>query len=161
MPERASWDQTWLAIARAMALRSRCDRDQVGAVVVDPMNRVVATAYNGPPASFPESPLANGGCRGFCHRAIQGPQPTTLVSYEDCPSLHAEANALMVCDRRDRLGGTIYTTSDICWSCAKLIANSGLARVVVPRDHEHDYRSSHASYEFLRRCRITVDYHEE
>ena len=47
-----------------------------------------------------------------------------------CPTLHAEANALSVCDRSQREGGTMYVTSAPCFPCAKLIANSGLARLV-------------------------------
>jgi deoxycytidylate deaminase len=78
--------------------------------------------------------------------------------YEDCPALHAEANALMVCDRKDREGGTIYVTSGVCWGCAKLIANSGLGTVVIdaspPNAHKH--RNVDRSYLFLESCGITV-----
>lgn len=170
MAERATWDQTWFTIAVAMARRSRCDRDQVGAVIVDPTNRVVATAYNGPPAGYPVGSYlvrntdrqftieVDDTCEKFCQRGKEGPTDETVHSYTDCVSLHAEANALMVCDREARLRGTIYTTSDVCWGCARLIANSGLARVVVPHDPEHDYRASAESYAFLRRCKITVDF---
>lgn len=55
---------------------------------------------------------------------------TRKTSDQPCVSLHAEANALVVCDRTQRELGTIYTTSIPCYDCAKLIANSGLARVV-------------------------------
>lgn len=47
-----------------------------------------------------------------------------------CISLHAEANAIAVCDRDQRESGTIYTTSTPCLECAKLIANSGIGAVV-------------------------------
>lgn len=78
--------------------------------------------------------------------------------YADCPSLHAEANALSVCDRSQREGGTIYVTSAVCFNCAKLVANSGLARVVVGASAtEHAHRQPEASYEFLRSCGLTVD----
>jgi len=150
---RPSWDQTWLQVAHVVKLRSRCTRDQVGAVIVDPNQRIVATAYNGPPAGLVDP---GGQCVDFCTRALRGPSPDSLVNYNDCVSLHAEANALVVCDRSVRFGGTIYVTSGICFNCAKLVANSGLARVVVPHDLEHSYRSPNRSYEFLRECGLVV-----
>jgi dCMP deaminase len=126
-------------------------RGQIGAVVVDPRNRVVAVGYNGPPAGYPSSEQ----CDVFCDRAKYHPTTATLISYTDCPSIHAEQNALLVCDRTDRVNGTIYTTSDICWACAKMIANSGLSRVVVQVTHS-DYRDPERSYELLRSCGLEV-----
>jgi deoxycytidylate deaminase len=83
------------------------------------------------------------------------PDPT----YDDCPSLHAETNALSVCDRSQREGGTIYVTSHVCHACAKLIANSGLARVVVSTSAAADatHRQPERSYDLLRGCGLTVD----
>lgn len=83
------------------------------------------------------------------------------ADYSDCPALHAEANALSVCDRSTREGGTIYVLGDVCFNCAKLIANSGLATVVVMADGEdRSYRQSHRSYAFLEDCGIEVITHE-
>lgn len=149
--ERTSWDETWLSVAHSIARRSRCTRGQIGAVVVDPRNRVVAVGYTGPPAGFPQ----DGPCSDFCTRAKLGPTTASLISYTDCWSIHAEQNALLVCDRSDRVSGTIYSTSDVCWSCAKMIANSGLARVVVQVTHS-DYRDPERSYELLRDCGLEV-----
>lgn len=154
--ERPSWYETWMQVAGVIARRSRCVRDQVGAVIVDPSNRIIATSYNGPPASYPYDTT----CDQFCARAIDGPSPKTFRTYEDCVALHAEANGLMVCDRTTRLGGTIYVTSAVCWSCAKLIANSGLGAVVVPLGsvETHAHRDCARSYDFLESCGIEVVY---
>ena len=149
---RLTWDESWISMAHAIAGRSNCSRGGVGAVIVDPRNRIVAVGYTGPPANFPDT----GPCAGFCERAINGPKLDTTLSYADCVSIHAEANALLVCDRTDRLGGTIYTTSDVCWNCAKLIANSGLKRVVAC-DTNRGYRKPQNSYDLLRKCEIAVD----
>lgn len=68
----------------------------------------------------------------------------------------------MMSDRTLRLGGTIYVTSGVCFGCAKLVANSGLATVVVAKtDPGHYYRDTVTSYTFLERCGITVIEHEE
>lgn len=162
---RATWDETWLEVAHAVAKRSRCTRDQVGCVIVDERNRIVATGYNGPPAGYDQdldltSPMGSA-CRSFCSRAADGPTAETLQTYVDCVSLHAEANALLVCDRSAREGGTIYVSSPVCRLCAKLIANSGLARVVVTEDASRTYRSANVGFMFLEDCGLEVDVKEK
>lgn len=82
-----------------------------------------------------------------------------MLDYSDCPSLHAEANALMFSDRRLREGGTIYVSSGTCGGCAKLVANSGLARAVYADQtatlNQH-HRDSFRWYDFLRDCGLEV-----
>lgn len=136
---RAGWLETWLEVARQVARRSGCERAQLGAVIVDARNRIVATGYNGPPAGWP-------GCSESCPRAFKT-EPTS--DYGDCIAIHAEANALLFCDRREREGGTIYVTGVVCWDCAKLIANSGLKRVVYVHDGA-THRQPERSLEMLR-----------
>jgi len=160
---RTAWDETWHAVATAMAKRSLCVRDQVGAVIVDARNRIIATGYNGPPEGFQHE---SKPCSEWCMRAINASwalQPATSApplqrDYSDCPALHAEANALSVCDRSVREGGTIYVTSHVCFACAKLIANSGLSELYVYPTIPAAHRNSHLTYDFLDKCGITV-YH--
>lgn len=195
---RISWDDMWMSVARVVAGRSLCDRDRVGAVIVDTRNRIVSSGYNNPAAGFQHN---NRGCKAWCQRANatwqwtpgENSEPIAVSQsddglvdeatgnliidqylfftsrgytrvenlapgYTDCVSLHAEANALMTADRSAWDGGTVYVTSNICYSCAKLIANSGLRRVVVqPGDVLTLHRNSDASYEHLRACGLTVD----
>lgn len=156
--DRPSWDETWLCVADDVSRRSLCVRDQVGAVVTDRRNRIVATGYNGPPERFDhgEEP-----CVTWCARAQSvgvADQQTLPRDYSDCPSNHAEANALNVCDRSVREGGTIYVTSHVCFTCAKQIAGSGLAHVVVrPKDDDAAHRRPETGYAILKRCGITVE----
>lgn len=153
---RLDWDTSWLLVAGVVARRSRCVRYQTGTVIVDRRNRIVATGYIGPAATLEDSDAER--CSDFCHRGLNGPSDATRLSYSDCVSIHSELNALLVCDRRDREGGTLYVTSVPCWTCAKAVANSGVARVVVvdTRD-EHAYRSPEVSLAYLRDCGLTVD----
>jgi dCMP deaminase len=151
---RSSWDETWLNVADVVARRSLCVRDQVGAVIVNVSNRIVATGYNGPPRGFTHSNLP---CRAWCQRAALTNRDEKLNSdYTDCPSSHAELNGLSVCDRSAREGGTIYVTSDVCFGCAKVIANSGLRRVVVRRRERGTHRNPERSYELLTNCELEV-----
>lgn len=158
---RPSWDETWLSVARTVARRSLCSRDQVGAVIVSATNRLLETGYNGPPGGFETE---DKPCLFWCSRAIRAAgdlKGNVLSDYSDCPALHAEMNALLRGDRIAREGGTIYVTSGMCMGCAKAVANSGLAMVVVDANtlippNAHKHRHADKSYEFLEQCGITV-----
>lgn len=45
-------------------------------------------------------------------------------------AVHAEANALLYCDREDLVGATIYVTREPCFDCEKLIMATGVRAVV-------------------------------
>lgn len=81
------------------------------------------------------------------------------ADYSDCYSLHAEANALSVCDRDQREGGTMYVTSAPCFSCAKLISNSGLHRLVFKdseRGRERTSAEPYSSFMLMKMSGIEV-----
>lgn len=173
---RPTWDETWMAVAKQIAQRSLCDRDQVGAVVVSARNRIIDTGYNGPPAGWKRqldgAEARHLGCEFWCTRGqtqttfkreIQGQVYDILTGntlagdYSDCPALHAEANALMFSDRRLREGGTIYVSSGTCGGCAKLVANSGLVRAVyATTDRDISHRDSRRWYDFIETCGLEV-----
>lgn len=151
---RATWDETWMATALAVAKRSACGRAQAGVVIVDATQRIIATGYNGPPAGIRLGELR--GCAAWCPRGASGPLADPR-NYDDCVAIHAEQNALMFCDRRDRLGGTLYVTTSVCVTCAKLVSNSGLERVVVAADPGREYRHAAEGVRMLVRAGLTVD----
>lgn len=155
MLSRPSWDETWLAVAHAVAKRSRCSRAQIGAAVVSKDQRICATGYNGPAAAWPEE----GDCGSWCPRAM-GEAPLDNI-YDACPAIHAEANALLYVDRSQIEGGTIYITSASCMQCAKLISNSGVARVVMVIRQVDMHRRPHDVVEYLKRCGIKVNVIDE
>ena len=115
MRVRASWDEYFMAIARVVATRSTCDRKHVGAVIVrDKM--ILTTGYN-------------GSVRRLAHCDDEG----HMMEDGHCVrTVHAEANAIVQAARNGvRLDGAdIYVTASPCFGCYKLIANSGLARIV-------------------------------
>lgn len=112
---RASWDEYFMAIARAVSTRSTCDRKHVGAVIVrDRM--ILATGYN-------------GSIRGLAHCDDEG----HMIEDGHCVrTVHAEANAVVQAARNGvRLEDAgIYVTASPCFGCFKLIANAGLSRIV-------------------------------
>lgn len=145
---QVSWDTTWFDVASVVAKRSRCTRAQVGAVIVDTNKRVVATGYNGPAVGYPHS----GTCENYCERAKGGP----TASYASCPSIHAEANALLYVDRSKVEGGTIYSTHFPCMDCAKLISNSGVSRLVSVITEKDAHRNPEIVLDYLTSCGIEV-----
>lgn len=141
---RQSWDEYFLSLTQATASRSNCSRRKVGAVVVQ-QRHIRSTGYNGPPAGY-------GHCdAGFCPRA-QTESPMSY-SYDNCVALHAEANALLFASPQDREGATLYTSAAPCFSCAKLIANSGVTEVVAGGGR---YEGWEETRRFLLDCKVRV-----
>lgn len=122
---RPDWNEYFLGIAKAVSVRSDCERDKVGAVVVKD-HRIRATGYNGSPRGMP-------GCES-CPRRTSGCASGADYSAGNgrCVAIHAEANALLYCDREDLKGATIYVTREPCYDCSKLIAGAGIVEVVTP-----------------------------
>ncbi len=140
MTTRPHWPAYFLGIAAVVATRSDCRRAQVGAVIVDPANRIVSTGYVG---TLPGAP----GC-------LDGECPRGQLSHADCPpgtdyrnciSFHAEVNALLYSDRSRHEGGTIYVTREPCDWCWKLIRAAGLAYVVYGDSTGHTWVDLHAN----------------
>jgi dCMP deaminase len=113
-PERVSWDEYFMNIARQVATRATCDRKQVGAVIVRDKT-ILSTGYN-------------GSIRGLSHCDETG----HLMEDGHCVrTVHAEANAICQAARNGvRIeGADIYTTASPCWGCFRLIANSSIRRI--------------------------------
>lgn len=121
---RPDWDEYFLWIAEAVSERSDCTRRKVGALVVQ-NRRLRGSGYNGAPAGLP-------GC-STCPRALSGQMGSSYDTGPGaCVAIHAEANALLYTDVADRHNATLYCTDKPCDGCSKLIAGSGITRVVWP-----------------------------
>jgi dCMP deaminase len=147
---QASWEEIWFEVARTIAKRSRCDRAQIGAVIVNDDNRIISTGYNGAAAGYP----TKGGCKDWCDRAkgITG----LSGAYDGCPSIHAEANALLYVDRSAIHGGKMYVIAPPCMGCAKLISNSGISQVFCLIGPEDGHRNPEVAIDYLEKCGIKV-----
>lgn len=105
----------FLNIAEAVSLGSKCNRLKVGAVIVNPQNRIVSTGYNGTPM----------GTTNDCEDSSTYPYV-----------LHAELNAILFA-KQDLVGCTLYCTHSCCLHCAACIVQSGITTVVF----KHYYKS--------------------
>lgn len=151
LSKQASWDETWMAVAETIAeKRVKCYRAQVGCVIVGANERVLGISYNGPPKGWD---TLGGDCSTFCPR---GRGDSHKPGYTDCVSIHAEANGIVYTDSLLRQGGTIYITRVPCMMCAKLIAASGLARVVCGIDEGGKYHVPGDSIAFMHAAGLEV-----
>jgi len=126
-PDRPSWDSYFMDIAFQVARRSTCPRASVGAVVVRD-KRILTTGYNGSPRGLPH--CTEAGCliiNGHCVRA-----------------LHAEQNAIIqgALHGVDVSHSILYVTHQPCLSCAKMIINAGIGRVVYSGDYPDEIARS-------------------
>ena len=112
---RTSWERYFMKIAQQVATRSTCDRKHIGAVIVRDKT-ILSTGYNG-------SIRALAHCDDVGHMIENGHCVRTV---------HAEANAIAQAAKNgvnvDQ--SEIYITASPCWTCFKLLANSGIIKVV-------------------------------
>ncbi|MBL8088209.1 MAG: dCMP deaminase family protein [Chthonomonas sp.] len=120
-----------MQIAHLVATRATCQRRSVGAVIVRE-KRILATGYNGAP-------------RGLGHCPSEGPLhdwPLGCMRAGHCiRSLHAEQNALLqaamigiACE-----GASMYVTCQPCNTCAKMIINAGITKVIYEGEYPDEF----------------------
>lgn len=105
-------------VARRISEMSHCSRRRVGAIVVEAGN-IISFGWNGQPAGAP-----NG-----CEDSDNVTHPSVI---------HAEHNAIKKIKNRIPTGEavTLFVTTVPCLSCAELIIQFGIGRVV----YEETYR---------------------
>lgn len=107
-----------------------CAKRQYFSVIVDDYGHIVGTGYNGGPSGTVH--CVDGGCPRLAEGSASG------SSYDNCIAIHAEANALLHTDYSARRHGcTLYVNGPPCFTCAKLIVNSGVTRLVCLRDSSY------------------------
>lgn len=138
-------DYAWLNLAETGAAEfQQCSRKGFYAIIVDKRGMQIGSGWNGVPSGMRHCDA--GGCpRGssqpVCTSGAESLLGTRMASYDDCWAIHAEANALLHSDWTARRGGTMYCSGAPCFGCAKLIAGSGLKRLVcgdAPNDETWD-----------------------
>ena len=114
MTRRADWPAYFMSIAKQVAMRSTCDRKHVGAIIVKDRT-ILSTGYNGSVRGLPH-------CDDVGH---------TMENDHCVATVHAEANAIIQAAKNGVSvdEAEIYTTASPCWSCFKLIANSGIRKI--------------------------------
>ena len=100
--------------------------------------KLLGSAYNGAPMGVAD--CGEAGCmivEEFEARVVDGKEE--LVRKQRCiRTIHAEQNLILFTDRKDREGSTVYVTDEPCWTCANMLANSGVKEIVYHRPYPKD-----------------------
>jgi dCMP deaminase len=114
--ELTEWDKRYIKLAGHIASWSK-DTAQVGCVIVNPtLRRVVAFSFNGFPANIPDDVLL------LQQRENKKKKLAQII--------HAEQNTLLYAGREARGCHAYVVGRPICNSCAILLIQAGIERVV-------------------------------
>ena len=133
---RLSRDAALMLTSGIFSLRSTCPKGNGAVLARD--GRIISTGYNGAPSGQPH--CLEAGCpedtNGHCQRTV-----------------HAEVNTIAMAARHgiSTKGSTLYCTTAPCPHCCKLLANSGIIRVVYGKDY-----SDMSGVELLKDCKVDV-----
>lgn len=136
---RPTWDEYFMEVARTVAKRATCDRGRSGCVIARD-NQILVTGYVGSPAGLPHCDEAGHLMKRMLHS-------DGSVSQHCVRTVHAEQNAICQAAKRGITidGATVYCRMTPCRTCAMLIINCGIRRVVCER-HYHDETDSMAMF---------------
>ena len=128
--KRPSWDRYFLDLCEAVSKRATCDRGRSGCVIVKD-KRILTTGYVGSPAGLPH-------CDETGHDMRKVFDDAGNVTQHCVRTLHAEQNAIIQAAKFGVSidGATLYCKMIPCRSCAMMIINSGIKRVVAEK-HYH------------------------
>ncbi|NOU95504.1 CMP deaminase [Paenibacillus sp. LMG 31456] len=137
MTTRKDWDTYFLDMAYMASTRSRCSRRHVGAVLVQG-KKLLGAAYNGAPMGVPD--CSEAGCMLVEEYELADQDGAEqVVKKQRCiRTIHAEQNLLLFTDPKDRERSVVYVTDQPCWTCANMLANSGIIEIVYHRPYPKD-----------------------
>lgn len=114
-----TWDEYFKRLVEMTSTRSKCERLQVGCILVRD-NRIISQGYN-------------GHLPGLKHESI-------VRNNHEQATLHAEQNALVDCAKRgvscDKC--TAYVTHYPCIICCRLLLASGIKEIKYLNDYKND-----------------------
>ena len=141
---RLDMDEYLMGIAMAVRARASCAGNRVGALIAKD-RRIVSTGYNGTPRGLPN--CLDGGCLRCANRETHPPG----TGYDLCICVHAEQNAILAAARFGIAveGGTLYTTTQPCFSCMKEMLQAGIERVFYLHEWKHPDAAYRAEYQKL------------
>jgi dCMP deaminase len=149
--KRPSWDEYFMEIADTVAKRATCDRGRSGCVIVRD-KQILVTGYVGSPRGLPHCDDVGHQLKQVVHE--DGHSTTHCVR-----TVHAEQNAITQAARLGipLEGSTLYCRMTPCRTCAMLIINCGIIRVVC----EKKYHAGSESEEMFKKAGVEINYFSE
>jgi len=148
---RPSWDEYFMEIARTVAKRATCDRGKSGCVIVRD-RQILVSGYVGSPKGLPH-------CDEVGHLFKKVLHDDGSITNHCMRTVHAEQNAIC---QAAKLGislneATLYCKMTPCRTCAMLIINCGIRRVVC----EKKYHAGSESEEMFRMAGVQLEFFED
>ncbi|HQL33650.1 MAG TPA: cytidine/deoxycytidylate deaminase family protein [Treponemataceae bacterium] len=149
---RPTWDEYFMEVCRTVAKRATCDRGRSGCVIALD-NQILVTGYVGSPMGLPH-------CDEVGHQFKKMQHEDGTVTQHCVRTVHAEQNAICQAAKRGIAidGATLYCKMTPCRTCAMLIINCGILRVVAERRY-HDCADTIAMF---KQAGVTLEHiHDE
>lgn len=149
---RPSWDEYFMEVCNAIAKRATCDRGRSGCVIAGD-HQILATGYVGAPAGLPH-------CDEIGHQMRKMLHEDGSITQHCVRTVHAEQNAICQAAKRGVSidGATLYCRMTPCRTCAMMIINCGIKRVVA----ERRYHAGAESEEMFAQAGIQLEFvHDE
>ncbi|MEI8203839.1 MAG: cytidine/deoxycytidylate deaminase family protein [Bacteroidota bacterium] len=148
---RPSWDEYFMEIANTVSKRATCDRGRSGCVVARD-RQLLVSGYVGSPAGLPHCDEAGHHMKKMIHE-------DGSITNHCVRTVHAEQNAICQAARLgiSLQGATLYCRMTPCRTCAMMIINCGIVRVVC----EKKYHAGQESEEFFKHAGIELVYLSE
>ena len=145
---RPTWDEYFMEVCRAIAKRATCDRGRSGCVIARD-NQLLVTGYVGAPRGLPH-------CDDVGHQFKKVQHEDGSVSQHCVRTVHAEQNAICQAAKRGISidGATLYCKMTPCRTCAMLIINCGIKRVIA----EKRYHDSADSIEMFKQAGVIIEH---
>ncbi len=145
---RPTWDEYFMEVCRAIAKRATCDRGRSGCVIARD-NQLLVTGYVGAPRGLPH-------CDDVGHQFKKVQHEDGSVSQHCVRTVHAEQNAICQAAKRGISidGATLYCKMTPCRTCAMLIINCGIKRVIA----EKRYHDSADSIEMFKQAGVILEH---
>lgn len=145
---RPSWDDYFMEIANTVSKRATCDRGRSGCVIARD-KQILVTGYVGSPTGLPH-------CDDVGHQFKQLTHEDGKVTNHCMRTVHAEQNAICQAAKLgiSIKGATLYCRMTPCRTCAMLIVNCGITRVVC----EKKYHAGEESEKLFEQAGIKLEY---
>lgn len=149
--KRPSWDEYFIEIANTVSKRATCNRGRSGCVVVRD-RQILVTGYVGSPVGLPH-------CDDVGHQFKRTIHEDGHITNHCVRTVHAEQNAICQAAKLGISldGSTLYCRMTPCRTCAMLIINCGIKRVVC----EKRYHTAEESEEMFKQAGIQLEYFSE
>ena len=126
---RPSWDDYFMEVANTIAKRATCDRGRSGCVIARD-KQLLVTGYVGSPRGLPH-------CDDVGHQMKKVIHEDGSITQHCVRTVHAEQNAICQAAKSGISinGATLYCRMTPCRTCAMLIINCCIKRVVCERKY--------------------------